>query len=1101
MEKERLSRYIVVALIIGIVSCIAYPYIRDFLLPLWNPLLDEKTRLVRYYACSLAICADGCGSEEVKNICLERDPGTRKCLKWCDDICKENGWNGRCCGKKYKINITLKNPIRFEGCQYKYNIRYDRYEVLTNSYDISILLNKTEKFPVLSDFFKFQTYGSLKKSGDKTKSILDQGNESSGLEGSNWDSSVFLIPQAMGTWYKCGAFWNGGYLFILPGTLHLINETTTRLFADGIVKYPSERIGVYKYYVNSKGIGAIQMIPENAYVDWKCHTTTWNKCPEGFYECEYKGKISIYSIIPCIGNKLAAWDADTDTEYPCSENGIKSSLENAEIICPDVFFEPADKPFAGGFNISIEPNETLITLGEEAKFNVSVKNNLGFDSEFHLEINSPEKANCSFADDEDKTSIFVRNDSQGFKDFVCKPENVGSYTIEVVAWDGAITHLAQAELKVGDFYVSIEPHEKKTLYVNFAQSYTVKVNNSLGKDAKFNLSLTANNDLGCSFDSTNSDKIEDFFVAKDQTEETKFTCTPNENTAGKNYKIEVTGKYESLRRSDSVKVKVASCIPPEGDLTVSLSSTTAGEDSTITASGFKDCPNKNAQFFVSLLTDDGKRIEEQSIGSVSTGKKSVSITKTLGNPGKYVFKVKINFDVIEKSGEKEVTVTSGTPRGKDCSKCNDEWCSFSLGTVVCWDWDWVLPGGEVFADICDKCTGDALNPVENCPNSCDPQSCYQDSIEGSCAKASNICCISGEDYYSPGPPDVPCLSPDTNTHNDENDYFKWKGVDNPRNVLVLDNDVGIECDPNNPQNCFYVGERNSYATFKWDVFCTKDSDCGLSDAKCIEIPDDDHPSDVKDKKACKLKGFDDDYWFTSWLYIRIVDEDRPVYGIKIVSRGDCPLYNKVLSFVNEKFELFLHKHGGGWIHVASPVFTDIIGETKIFRPSDSWAWEGIDGILLAHKYNYESWLQGPPPYKSESRTSDSWIDYIGLLTKGANISYCTDKPKGINDESKFFYRTVDNGVKCYWGLDCEDGKDQTGWSYDGTSEGIKPLQDMNNVCDCSDNDNQCGKGYCSFSLNEKQYCYYGVKCAHGGWWPEGLQECKDDEVCTWKGCV
>ena len=68
----------------------------------------DKDKLVRYYACMLAICTKGCGHDWLDEnktpdeiaICVERDPITKECKKWCQDICKENGWSdGKHCGQ------------------------------------------------------------------------------------------------------------------------------------------------------------------------------------------------------------------------------------------------------------------------------------------------------------------------------------------------------------------------------------------------------------------------------------------------------------------------------------------------------------------------------------------------------------------------------------------------------------------------------------------------------------------------------------------------------------------------------------------------------------------------------------------------------------------------------------------------------------------------------------------------------------------------------------------------------------------------------------------------------------------------------------------
>ena len=105
------------------------------------------------------------------------------------------------------------------------------------------------------------------------------------------------------------------------------------------------------------------------------------------------------------------------------------------------------------------------------------------------------------------------------------------------------------------------------------------------------------------------------------------------------------------------------------------------------------------------------------------------------------------------------------------------------------------------------------------------------------------------------------------------------------------------------------------------------------------------------------------------------------------------------------------------------------------------------------------------------------------------MPYCTEG--GDNP----FKRILDDGKTCYWDLDCDNyGR---GWSSEKVTA-IKPLYETEALCDCSLT-GTCGEGYCTFTENGKTYCYYGVKCAYGGWWPEGLVECTGGE-CRADGC-
>jgi len=1064
MEKERVVRYILILILIVVLAVIGYTKIKD-LLPLWNPLLNEKTRLVRYYACSLAICTKGCGNPILQNkdcskgdcLCLERDPSTKECTKWCQDVCDENpGWgDGKHCGEDYYINLTLKSPIDLKGC-YKREKNKPVFVVrplsIWNFFSNLVPTGKT----IINPSFDFgeTCYTEV----DDILNVLGR------TENFTWE---LMNSKCIKQDYDF--YWTGlTKVFVDIGAID--EEGATKYGTGWIYLNPIDASEKYKCFSGKIGCPGLS----RTLLNFLCHG-----CP-GFYECnEFKGTLKIWSFDP---------EGDG---------------------CADVIIRDADKPFTGGFDFWVEyqdkkvEEEIKIPIGQKADFNVFIKNNLGFDSSFTLKVKYPEDANCNFEGDEDQASIYIEKDKQDFKKLTCEPKKVGTYDIDVIGWDGSITLLAPIRLAVGDFNLFIKkdgeiaPEEEIETYVNTPRTLYVYVENKLGKDANFDLSLSADSNLNCLFDSTHSVQMQGFSVVNGKTEKTSFTCTPGGGTEGNSYTVTVTGINDTLSRSNTTKIKVNSCQPPSGDLTVTLTSTTSGKETIITASGYKNCPNINAQFTVSLLTDDGKKVKVGDINSPQTKEANdVFIEPTLGSPGKYVFKAEIDFDgnnIYEKSGETEVDVVPDYPNSNSCNYCEDDkgnnkWCAFAFG--VC--------NAPTSSDICDFC---GWPHGSDCNFACNPQSCYQEHVEGKCAGASNICCIDNSDVYSPGPTDIPCLSPDTNTHDTKSDYFAWNEVSKARNVLVDDNVVETSCD--HYGNCYATNNRGSYATFSWNVFCGKDSDCNSPyfETKCVDIPDDGHPDGVKEKRACIIDGLDDNYWFTSWLYIKISYSGRPVYGVKIhASDGDLNQYKTrdwlPYFSINEKFELFLHNNSG-WFHIASPIFTG--ASTKTFKPTNDWAWEGIDAILLAHKYNFEWWWNGgAPPYTYHEIKSDSWIDYIGLLTKDpSNTSFCTE------GSSTPFYRTVDNGVKCYWGLACREksgNEGETGWGYLGSSEGIKPLQGLSDACDCSENYGQCGKGFCNFLLGGKQYCYYGVKCAHGGWWPEHLKECKLSEFCTSEGC-
>jgi len=111
--KKKLLQIIIVFILIVLIVIAFYPYIAE-MLDLYNPLLEGKYKLVRYYACSLAICTKGCGKTEVGNICVDYDAVKRECKDGgtCQDICDDqfggSSEPGEFCGENYKINLPLE---------------------------------------------------------------------------------------------------------------------------------------------------------------------------------------------------------------------------------------------------------------------------------------------------------------------------------------------------------------------------------------------------------------------------------------------------------------------------------------------------------------------------------------------------------------------------------------------------------------------------------------------------------------------------------------------------------------------------------------------------------------------------------------------------------------------------------------------------------------------------------------------------------------------------------------------------------------------------------------------------------------------------------
>ena len=211
--------------------------------------------------------------------------------------------------------------------------------------------------------------------------------------------------------------------------------------------------------------------------------------------------------------------------------------------------------------------------------------------------------------------------------------------------------------------------------------------------------------------------------------------------------------------------------------------------------------------------------------------------------------------------------------------------------------------------------------------------------------------------------------------------------------------------------------------------------------------------------------------YTSWLYIKISESSRPVYGLVLRGLNDAICGN---------FLVFLH-NSTNWFNIGG----GYLNQWKWFYPSGKWSWDGIDSLLIVQADDC-SWVN-PPGYKPYFS-----LDYIGLLTKDSSPSrtpFCTE-----GDETDY-HRTVDDGKTCYWNLNCPASGG--GWTTDSpASTGVGAFSE----CNCNPAVNSgahCDEGYCK--LGEK-LCYYNVTCKHGGW-SGSYDVCADPmQSCTSSGC-
>jgi hypothetical protein len=916
MEKKIVARIIIIVIFIALLVYVLLQYTNIFP-EIYDPF-SEKVRLVRNYACSLAICTRGCGDSMLsKRMCIERDPGTGGCKKWCQDICEENDWlGGKHCGENYQINLTLKSQVDLKGA---YDIEPTKdlssYVWDTEIEDIINFLNRTEHFTNLWDLLPFP-------SAQCTKRITPPYTAPNG-DGCGWAWGFGLI-----NWENAAFRWGGQWYSMIEG-------------GGDIILDPVEAHKLYNCF---------QKWPST--YDWQRNTK------RGYYSCEFTGSMRIWSFVD---------------SYPEG--------------CADVSLRAIEPPFAGDFVLWPEPDSRTIPLENQDTFKIQITNSLGSDEPFSLKTESIDGIDCTFEGD---GTLYVENTKTNGITMTCTPtlppSGYGSYIVVITAEGGGKSRVTKVNVAVTDFSIDVKPDYSREADVGVPLGYTVEIENKLGKTADFTVSILSPR-VDCSFDKNDWGNVLDGEKRTDT-----MICKP---TSGGTHDVTVKASYGSLEHEKTVQIITPLCSVDSDGLKLKffrglreVTEVTSSDDFTIQASGFSGCKNKFVDFYV----NPGMYVSHQ---QVEPSGSECKISKTAGTPESYEFYAVMIVNGVEyKTSDTTLTITKPSIDAKeDCKKWNDEWCAFSFHGC---NWPW-------YADtICEHCKW-VLGGGGKCTNTYDPQTCWQDPKTDACADYSNICCANSKDYYSPGPENGPaCLSPDTNTNNEQNNYFKWDHTANARNVLV------------------------------------------------------------KDGYSAEIKCSD-------WLEIKISDTGRPVYGIKIIAKG-----------YSWWFHLYIQNSTGNWITVKKwEVINPDPYQEFNYIPSQ-WAWNDIIRIKI---------VPNTPEGCGDITTLD--VDYIGLLTKGG-IPYCTEG--NAND----YYRTVDDGKNCYWGLDCPI-ENSGGWEWEPPkSTVIGPLTDVG--CDCSSG--SCGNGYCEFKdINKETFCYYGVRCMHGGWNspPGNVVKC-DPGKCRYNGC-
>jgi hypothetical protein len=1007
MEKKIVARIIIIVIFIALLVYVLLQYTNIFP-EIYDPF-SEKVRLVRNYACSLAICTRGCGDSMLsKRMCIERDPGTGGCKKWCQDICEENDWldgkDGKHCGEDYQINLTLRSQVNLKGA---YDIRAsdpdpstglsESYDWITEILDIINFLNRTEHFTNLWDLLPFTSTPCTRRITDKYTAKSGQGSTWAwGFGLINWENAAFLVP-------------GYGWISEISGGGDIILDSAE----------------AHKLY--------------NCFQKWPS-TYNWDRATKrGYYSCEFTGSMRIWSFVD---------------SYPEG--------------CADVSLRAIEPPFAGDFVLWPDPDSRTIPLENQDSFKINITNSLGSDETFSLKTESINGIDCMFEGD---GTLYVENTKTNGITMTCSPtqsppSGYGSYIVVITAEGGGKTRVTKVNVVVTDFSIDVKPDYSREAGIGEPLDYTVEIENKLGKNAGFTVSILSPG-VNCSFVKNDWGNVLD---GENRTD--TMSCKP---TSGGTHDVTVTASYGPLEHNDTVEIVTPLCSVDSDGLKLKffrgsseVTNVNSGDEFTIQASGFSGCQNKFVDFYV----NPGMHVSYWQVDPLVNTCKG---NKFAGTPGTYKFYAVMVVDGIEyKTSDTTLMITKPSSVKKDnCGVCDAERCSYRHDKFC-----------QHYVSF--------PNNWDACSDACDPQVCEQDAINR-CSDYSNICCKSGDvNEYSSGPTSVPCLSPDTDITSGgahKNNYILWRGgnLNGARNVLVKD-DIASGGDSDESKLGYYAWFTQDYCNGD-NGYCNGKKELtgftGLQGGKCVSA----NNGYTGNKWFCNLSASLPLY--SSWLYIKISDTKRPVYGIQIKAYGkaechgfaeattDPPQYDVKVGF-------FLH-NSTGWFEIKSfdLYIEPITHVTKNIRPSGQFAWDDIDAILIVNEGAYVYCCGINPLDPCHWEDHEFYIDYVGLLTKGADIPYCTEG--NTND----YYRTVNDGKNCYWGLDCPI-ENSEGWEWEPPkSTFIGPLSDVG--CDCSGG--SCGNGYCE----KDRFCYYNVTCMNGGW-NGNIDKCEVGETCKYDGC-
>ncbi len=998
-------------------------------------LYPERTKLIRYYACSLAICTKGCDGTDPDNIvdriCLENYTDTETCDVECKSICQNWGSPGpdTACGRNYPIELSLQGKGPLGGV-----IMKGVYRVWYKS-----LIQGCVFCSDAADIIDFMKYGRVAPCRPEGYKYIEVPQ---GL------MNIIGFPLSItGSFAETSS---AGRYPDFPEPDELLGSGCGTGLFGGIVDASRNDIGEGAILLD-QGVAreAFGCFPQSPYDD--IFASSLCNVGDTYYQCDFKGRLYLWG---------------TKTTSGCADVTINST-----------------PPEPGEFWVEVEPvsppdrivgKKVMVTLDEEAIYTVTIHNSLGTGADFTLEFGLADEISsygpnpvCQFSSTSEtvfsgETRIvelrcLASSDPSELSDDDREDLVSGEKWIDVMVSTPAYgSRNDQALLEVVDLRLDVwvsgnKPIETITKDIGVDAEYTVEIRNNFNTQEDFDLSYIPNDpSVTCDFD------LNPLTVNPQTFDTTTMRCrSPNLGS----YTIEVKASHADtdLEKYDDVYLTVSGC---SGDLIMNGPyDVESGGDVDVYVTGFTGCQGRT--IYLSVIDLD-LVVDTCLVDVLGSGDECTFLTHVANTPGYYRMYVKMDMDppIGTRINSTTLTISVDPPQAGGVYTYpwpNDLACDFSFGGDCS-----ILTDGPDICDKCGNCVGELFGyyegewrfpfgvpvcgmnpPAYACTDYGDPQS--NSDRRAYNASASNLCCVSGQDYYSPGPSDAPCLSPDDNTHHDKTDVFSYMGPDtygdfgrvlNPRNILVMDERYA-EFRPYALPGC--VSDLDCDGFLRWGV--RPDLLDGV--AKC-DVP----PA----SGYCYLTDVPLNY-YGIWLFFRISPDYRPVYGLQIRYKG-CGGDGDWVGL-----NIFMHDSNGWFLAHQQGTSDDDSLTTFNVRPSE-WAWNNVDAVMLAiDRFSQRQCID---------------IDYVGLLSPG-NVPYCT---YGTGD----YNRVVDNGKKCYWDLDCPPAG--SGWTTSKpVSSGVGPFAVGGGTCGCDNPGVTCGRGYCNFSYSSpsKELCYHNVACKNGGW--------------------